>query len=344
MGKRRRRILIGVLGILLAATICTKPIRRWRHYLLLRDMPAVYKQLGKQHTLAQECDEEYRRMFLENAPRRDVFGVWPIGVAAELDWALYSCRVAWGYYHVAIHTQVERFIVHLERYSDDWRIRSEFASYLIHLGLRHQAATKFREVLDDADSHVAMNNLATLYNHTGRDKEAMQLYRAAIAIEPTTTYYWNLAVAYSVHRQIAAELYGWDMPRVFAECINAYKKAIELDPQNKELVRDWATQYVLAPFFSVSAGDVADDAIGAWKAYLELEPGKNQQCFALTRIGMIYLRIKRDALKATVYIVDAYNMDKNPLTIGCMRELQRALDKLTDEHGKIFRTNPGHGE
>ena len=60
----------------------------------------------------------------------------------------------------------------------------------------------------------------------------MLLYRKAIELYPDDAdFHVNLAVNYSTHRAEASKEFGWDLPRVFRECILSYQRARALDAE-----------------------------------------------------------------------------------------------------------------
>jgi len=139
--------------------------------------------------------------------------------------------------------------------------------------------------------------LGSLYNHMGRDAEAIDLFRKAIMLlDDDPVFHLNLAVNYSTQRHEAMEKFGWDLPRVFRECIASYHRARELAPDDIEIARDLAGQYVLAKHFKIE--NTADEALEAWKYYLSLDLTPNQRAIGSRNMGRIYLREKNDRATA----------------------------------------------
>ena len=67
---------------------------------------------------------------------------------------------------------------------------------------------------------------------------------------PSPALHLNLAVNYSVHRSDVAEKFGWDLPRVFGECMAEYRKALALAPKDVEIALNRAAA-ALQPFGQV---------------------------------------------------------------------------------------------
>ena len=174
-------------------------------------------------------------------------------------------------YRAVIQKQRDRYVAFFKKYPDNWYERHLFAWFLANSHLEEDAAAEWRRVIELAPNFpYACNNLGTLYNHMGRDLEAILLYRKAIELYPNDAdFYVNLAVNYSTHRAESSKQFGWDLPQTFRECILAYQRARTLKPKDPEIAYDLASQYVLAKYFDVP--NTADEAIEAWKYYLALD-------------------------------------------------------------------------
>jgi len=222
--------------------------------------------------------------------------------------------------------QIDRYDAFLREYPENWYVRHRFAWFLADLNLSFFAAEEWEKVIEQEPRFpYAYNNLATLYNHMGRDKESIVLLRKAIELKNDDPVFWtNLAVNYSTHRAEAMELYGWDPPRTFRECLNAYRRARKLDPKNVEIARDVATQFVLAKYFEVT--DTADEALKEWDYYLGLDLSKDQRLFGCLNVGRIYLREKNDPEMAISWLAKALALDENnPAARAVMKSAQKAL-------------------
>ncbi len=198
----------------------------------------------------------------------------------------------------AIARQAHLYQQFMNRYPDNWFARHRYAWFLADNYLHYDAAAQWERVIRmQPDFPYAYNNLGSLYNHMGRDAEAIQLFRKAIELkDDDPVFHVNLAVNYSTHRKEAMALYGWDLPRTFRECIESYRRARALLPRDPEVARDLATQYVLAKFFQVR--DTADEALDAWNYYLALDISPAQRGYAMREVGRIWLREKKDRATA----------------------------------------------
>ena len=208
-------------------------------------------------------------------------------------------------YDALVRYQGDRYEEFFSEYPADWYERHRFADFLADNDLNYEAAAQWRKVIEMAPTFpYAYNSLGALYNHMGRDLEAVLLFRKAIEIkDDDPVFHENLAVNYSAHRSEVSGEFGWDLPRVFRECILSYQRARALAPKDREIAFDLASQYVLAKFFH--AENTADEAIEAWKYYLSLDLKPVQYVMGFRNVGTIYLREKKDPVTARAWIEKA---------------------------------------
>ncbi|MGD0999583.1 MAG: tetratricopeptide repeat protein [Candidatus Brocadiia bacterium] len=211
-------------------------------------------------------------------------------------------------YQGLIQQQRDAYEAFLQKYPDDWFQRHRYASFLADFHLADEAAAEWRRVIEQAPTFpYAYNNLGTLYNHMGRDLEAILLYRKAIELYPDDAdFHLNLAVNYSTHRSEASKEFGWTLPVVFHECILSYQRARALRPQDPEIAYDLASQYVLAKYFGVK--DTGDEAIEAWKYYLTLDLTPTQRGVAERNMATLYLKQKNDPAAAQKLLEEALTL------------------------------------
>jgi len=207
---------------------------------------------------------------------------------------------------------IDRYEAFLTDYPENWYVRHRYAWFLADQLMRYESAEEWERVTKQEPRFpFAYNNLGTLYNHMGRDKESIVLFRKAISLyDDDPTFHTNLAVNYSTHRAEAGELYGWDLPRIFEECIAEYRKALALTPEDRQIAYDLASQYVMAKYFKVT--DTADRAIADWKYYLTLDLSDNQRGVGYRNVGRIYLTQKKDYAEAITWLEKAHEILKDP--------------------------------
>ena len=242
----------------------------------------------------------------------------------EVEALLKEAKDRWWDWWKAINDQIDRYDQFLQKHPENWHVRHRFAWFLADMNLRYEAADEWERVIEQEPNFpYAYNNLGSLYNHMGRDKESIQLFRKAISMVNDDPVFWiNLAVNYSTHRKETMDLYGWDLPRTFRECMNAYRRALALDPKNVSIARDMASQYVLAKHFKVTGW--ADDALKDWDYYLGLDLNDNQRIFGYMNVGRIHLTQKNDPRTAIEWLKKAEAIDEHQPSI-------KALLKMADD-------------
>lgn len=246
-----------------------------------------------------------------------------------------KCKVAWATLKKAVDAQVALYEEFMKKYPHNWYARHRLAWFLADHHRRYRAAEQWRRVIEmEPRFPYAYNNLGSLYNHMGRDMEAVDLFLKTIELKSDDpVFHVNLAVNYSTQRYEVARKFGWTMPRVFEESIRAYKRALALAPKPSELppaarddtltdvdiAYDLATQYVLAKHFGLE--DTADEAFEAWRYYLKLELTPTQRGVACRSIGRIYLTEKGDFAQAATWLEKAVELTNDP---GSKNLLKRA--------------------
>lgn len=213
----------------------------------------------------------------------------------------------------------------LRAYPHNWYERHRYAWFLADHGLRPQAAVEWEKVIQlEPRFPYAYNNLGTLYNHMGRDAEAIQLFRKALELkEDDPDFHVNLAVNYSIHRQEAMDLYGWTLPDVFWKCIGEYRRAAELAPNDADIARELATQFIMAKFFNVTG--TADEALKAYDHYLSLELSGLARAAACRDVGRIYLKEKEDPQAALEWFEKSLALLDEPGTRSLMDQAREAI-------------------
>jgi len=234
-------------------------------------------------------------------------------------------------YDGLIRDQGDRYEEFFSEYPADWYERQRFADFLADNDFSYEAAAQCRKVIEMAPTYpYAYNTLGALYNHMGRDLEAVLLFRKAIDLkDDDAVFHDNLAVNYSVHRREVADEFGWDLPRVFRECILSYQRARALAPMDKDIAYDLATEYVLAKFFHVE--NFADEAIEAWKHYLSLDLSPTERAIAYRNLATTWLREKKDPVAAEAWVQKALALMPNEPSCRAVLEQCKAAEKQPTE-------------
>ena len=237
-----------------------------------------------------------------------------------------EAAAAWRAYERLIIGQVDRYELFLRKYPDNWFVRHRYAWFLSDQTMNYEAADEWRRVIRrEPRFPFAHNNLGSLYNHMGRDMEAVDLFLKAIELyDQDPVFHLNLAVNYSVHRDPVAEKFGWDLPRVWRECMASYRRALALSPTDVEIARDIATQHVLARFFQVP--DTTDQALKDWEYCLSLELTDAQRGAACRAVGGLYLKQKKDYAAAIEWLekADTHFRGDDPSTTMLLERARKA--------------------
>lgn len=223
---------------------------------------------------------------------------------------------------------VGRYEEFLGRHPNNWQARHGFAWFFADHGDYLSAAEQWRQVVAlRADFAFGYNNLGTVYNHLGRDMEAVDLYRKAISLkDDEPTFHFNVGNIYATHRTDVAAKFGWDLPRVFRECLEAFRHARRLDPENFEYANAIASQFIMAHHFGVE--DWADEAIEEWEYCLGLDLTPVQRTLVLTSLARIHLRQKRDPRTARKLLLQARENYDTPL----VETLLKQVDEVEKRH------------
>mgnify|MGYP006296517143 CR=1 FL=1 len=228
---------------------------------------------------------------------------------------------AWKEVDRAILDHMDTFARFLEKYPNNWYARHRLAWFLESVGNWPEAARQWRRVIELAPGFpYAYNNLGSLYDHMGRGPEAAQLYRIAVALYPDeAVFHLNLAVSYSTKRYELMQMYQWDHERIWNECIAAYRRARELEPEDVQIAYDLASQYVMAPYFGIE--ETADEALRAWDDYLDLNLSAHKRGVACRNVGRILLTEKKEYDEAIRWLEEAVELLDDP---GSKTLLERA--------------------
>lgn len=249
----------------------------------------------------------------------------------EVDRLTLAANEKWRAYQDGIAQQVDRYESFLKRFPANWQARHRYAWFLADMHLEEEAGAEWRKVIEiEPRFPFAYNNLGTIYNHNGRDLEAVILFRKAIELyDVDHTFHCNLAVNYSTHRYEVMKEFDWDLPRVFHECIAEYARARQIArdqgdaEMEKQYAYDLAGQYVLAKFFQL--GDTSDEALTAWSYYLGLKLTDHERGIAMRNVGTLYWRQKKDAATAMQWLEKAAAlMPDDPTTRTLIDQIHNA--------------------
>jgi len=194
----------------------------------------------------------------------------------------------------ALREVIERYEDYIEEHPDSARAYNDLGDILYdYAGQPHEAAKNWqRAVQIDPDFAEARNNLGVYYDHFGEPLRGIEEVRKAIQLDPHRgDYHYNLAVFYFVSRYEVQKKYGWDLPKIYAACLDEHKKAIVLEPENYEFSCGYARTFSFARFFQVETD--YDAAIAAWKHCLGLDIDDGQKAQVLLHMAHLSMDAKR---------------------------------------------------
>jgi tetratricopeptide (TPR) repeat protein len=165
----------------------------------------------------------------------------------------------------------------------------------------------FKKVLElDENEEDALTGLAMVYSDLGDTASASQMLKRVAEKNPSTRTLLALASAYEQMRQ-------------YREAAEAYRRALDLTPDNLDLKRAWAQA-----LFS------AEDYEKAQAAFEELLSSEPNDLLSLLRLSQIY-RQKQDFAKAEEYAKRASKLDPSNLEVQYNEvSLLEAQDKLPE--------------
>ncbi len=137
------------------------------------------------------------------------------------------------------------YVTFLRRHPDSARGYLAYGSFLNNIGDEEGGKVQFENARQiDPKNPAAWNNLANYYGEFSPVTNAFAYYAKAIELDPTEpVYYQNLATTVYLFRKDARAYYGITEDQVFDKALALYQKAVQLDPDNFELVTDYAESY-----------------------------------------------------------------------------------------------------
>jgi tetratricopeptide (TPR) repeat protein len=140
----------------------------------------------------------------------------------------------------------------------------------------------------DPREAYAYNNIANHYGHSGRAAEALKLYDKAIALEPAEPVFrFNWATTCVTLREAAHAVYGWTTDEIYRRCLEQFRKARELAPQEFELANAYAQT-----FYGMPRPDWTE-AYRAWKFCLGQPLTDAQRQFVCANLARVSVELGR---------------------------------------------------
>jgi tetratricopeptide (TPR) repeat protein len=154
----------------------------------------------------------------------------------------------------------------LRRHPDSARGYLAYGTFLNDIGEEEGGKVQFENAAQiDPKNPAAWNNLANYYGEFSPVTNAFVDYAKAIELDPTEpVYYQNFATTVYLFRKDARAFYGINEDQVFDKALALYQKAVQLDPDNFELVTEYAESYYgIKPLRT-------NDALVAWTNALKI--------------------------------------------------------------------------
>ena len=158
------------------------------------------------------------------------------------------------------------YVTFLRRHPDSARGYLAYGTFLNDIGDEEGGKVQFENAAQiDPKNPAAWNNLANYYGEFSPVTNAFVDYAKAIELDPTEpVYYQNFATTVYLFRKDARAFYGISEDQVFDKALALYQKAVQLDPDNFELVTDYAQSYYgIKPLRT-------NDALVAWTNALKV--------------------------------------------------------------------------
>ncbi len=188
----------------------------------------------------------------------------------------------------ALESVIKRYEGYIEKHPDSARAYKDLGNILYdYSGQPHEAVKKWQKAVQLAPDFAEVhNNLAVHYDHYGDPIRGIEEVKKAIQFDPDRgDYHYNLATFYFAGRFEVQKKYGWDLPKIYEACLDEYKKAVILEPENFDFAADYARTYPFARYFQVETD--YDAAIAAWKYCLELDIDDGQRPLVLLHMAHI---------------------------------------------------------
>jgi tetratricopeptide (TPR) repeat protein len=179
-----------------------------------------------------------------------------------------------------------------------------YGSFLNDLGDEDGASVQYEKSRElNPTNPAAWNNLANYYGENGPLTNAFIYYARAIELNSNEpVYYQNLATTVYLYRKDAEQYYHITEPRVFDKALALYRQAVRLDPDNFDLMTDYAESY-----YGIRPIPI-DDALMAWTNALKIAHNETEREAVYIHLARIKIAGGRFA-EAQAHLDAATNSD-----------------------------------
>ncbi len=182
----------------------------------------------------------------------------------------------------AVDDLIKKYRVFIRKYPRNADARNYLGGLYYDFGMSEEAFREWRTGLRlNPNDPYLHNSIAEYYGHdSGEPKKAVAETKKAIRLKPdVAVFHFNLATYYDVFRFVLLPEFK-SMERVFKECLQEYRKAIELDPTNFEYASVYARTLTYSPkIWRIEDSYSSPEKIKAWEYCLSLAPDKQQKEF-----------------------------------------------------------------
>lgn len=164
-----------------------------------------------------------------------------------------------------------------------------YGSLLYDQGREEEAVDWWKKAIAiDPREAYAYNSIAGHYGHDGHAADALKLYDKAIELEPTEAIFrFNWATTCVMFRNESHAVYGWTKEEIFQRSLEQFRKARDLAPQNFELASTYAETFYMMP------KPDWQEAYAAWKYCLNQPFNDSQRQLVYTHLARVSMRLGR---------------------------------------------------
>jgi len=182
----------------------------------------------------------------------------------------------------------------------------------------------------DPREPYAYNELANVYGHDGRAAKALEYYQTAIELAPTEPVFrFNWATTCQLFRNESRAVYGWNVDEIFQHCMEQFRAARDLAPQDFAMSSTYAETFYQLPRPDWPA------AYEAWQFCLRQPLDDQQRAFVYSHLARVCIRLDR-LDEAKVWMTKLTGNDQ----ASVRRALERRIAELSQKTAAFTSTNP----
>jgi tetratricopeptide (TPR) repeat protein len=143
-----------------------------------------------------------------------------------------------------------------------------------------------KAIAADPREPYAYNSLANHYGHDGEAAKALQYYQKAIDLAPTEPIFrFNWATTCQLFRNESLKVYGWNKDEIFRHCLEQFRSARDLAPENFDLSSAYAET-----FYQMPTPDWPE-AYKAWQFCLHQKLDDRNHQFVCANLARVCIRM-----------------------------------------------------